>query len=161
MPFVEITDVRDGLNPPLRQALSVLHAELHGNRYQHSSKILSVVADVLGTEIEKVYDALVDTTWPRSELPLIDGLGIFFFPVAHPDFTVIKLSDFCVNLLVNGDDFDISRPLPVRVPYVLVNGTVGYHQSLSKLPSFTSTILSKLLNNLYILSKNLDTPTTP
>lgn len=151
MPFVEITDVRDGLNPQLRQALSVLHAELRGYRYRRSSRILSVAADVLGADIENIYDALVDTTWPRSDLPLIDGLGMFFFPVAHPDFSEIKLSDFCVNLLVNGNDFDMSRPLPVPVPYVLVNGTVGFYQSLSKIPSHN---LSEVIDATVALINN-------
>lgn len=135
MLFMEITDVRDGLNPFLRQTLSIIQTELHEGRYRRSSKILSVVADALETDVERIYDALVDTTWPRSELPLIDGRGMFGFPVAHPDFSEIKLSDFYLNISNNEIRSDFGEPHSVPIPYVLVNGTIGYSQSISKIPT--------------------------
>ena len=156
MHFAEITDVRDGLNPQLRQTLSILKAELHGYRFRRSSKVLRVAADVLGTDVENIYDALVDTIRPRSVLPLIDGLGMFGFPVADPDFSEIKLSDFCTSILISEANLDFSRPLPVPIPYVLINGTLGYFQSISKIPTHN---LSEVIDATIALIKNpeLDT----
>ncbi len=135
MHFADITDVRDGLTPALRETLSILQAEINGRHFVCSSKILRIVADILGTDLETVYDLLVDTTCPRSNLPLIEGHGFFGFPVAHPDFSEIRLSDFCVRLLHSETVTDFSRPLPMPVPYALVNGTIGYSHSISKIPT--------------------------
>lgn len=135
MLFSKITDARDGLYPALRQTLSILQTELPENRFRRSSKILQIVAEAIGTDVEAIYDALVDTTWPRSELPLIQGHGNFGFPPAHPEFSEIKLSDFCKNITNSGIISDFNLPLSIPIPYVLVNGTLGYSQSVSKIPS--------------------------
>ena len=121
MHFAEITDVRDGLNPQLRQTLSILKTELRGYRFRRSSKVLHVPADVLRTDVEIIYDALVDTMWPRSELPLVDGLGMFGFPVADPDFSEIRLSDFCTDILSSEGNLDFDCPFPIPIPFVLIN----------------------------------------
>ena len=135
MPFVEITDARDGLNPILRRTLFLVQEELRDKRFMRSSKALRTASDMFETNVEEIFDVLVDTTWPRSELPLIDGQGMFAFPVAHPDFSEIRLSDFCANILNCNANLDVDAPLPIPVPYALVNGTLGYAQSISKIPS--------------------------
>jgi len=133
--FSKITDARDGLYPALRQTLSILQTELPENRFWRSSKILQIVADTIESDVETIYDALVDTTWPRSELPLIQGHGNFGFPPAHPNFSEIKMSDFCKGIISGETILDFSQPLAVPIPYAIVNGTIGYSQSVSKIPS--------------------------
>lgn len=135
MLFSKITDARDGLYPALRQTLSILQTELPENRFRRSSKILQIVAEIIEIDVDAIYDALVDTTWPRSELPLIHGHGNFGFPPAHPDFSEIKLSDFCKGIINGKTILDFSQPLSVPIPYALVCGTLGYSQSVSKIPS--------------------------
>ena len=135
MSFAEITDVRDGLHPSIRQTLSILKETLPENRFRRSSKVLQAVADTLGGNLEAIYDTLVDTTWPRSEVPLIKGHGNFGFPPAHPDFSEIKLSNFYTGIVSDKDALDFNAPLSIPIPYVLVGGTLGYSESVTKIPT--------------------------
>ena len=156
MHFTEITDVRDGLNPQLRQTLSILKNELHGYRFRRSSKVLRVAADALGTNVENIYDALVDAMWPRSKFPLVDGLGMFGFPVADSDFSEIRLSNFCTDILSSEANIDFDCPFPIPIPFVLINGTIGYFQSITKIPTHN---LGEVIDASIALIKNpkLDT----
>ena len=135
MSFAEITDVRDGLHPSIRQTLSILKETLPENRFRRSSKVLQVAADTMGDNAEAIYDVLVDTTSPRSAVPLIDGLGNFGFPPAHPDFSEIKLSNFYMDIVNSKPNPEFRHPLAFPIPYVLVGGTLGYFESATKIPT--------------------------
>lgn len=135
MSFAETPDVRDGLYPSIRRTLSMLQEMLSKNRFCRSSRVLQIVADALESDMESIYNALVDTTWPRSEVPLINGLGNFGFPPAHPDFSEIKLSDFYMDIIDSKPALDFADPLSIPIPYVLVGGTLGYSESTTKIPT--------------------------
>ena len=148
---IEITDLRDGLYPSLRQTLSILQTVLPENRFQRSSKVLQTAADALGTDVETIYDTLVDTTWPRCKVPLIDGHGMFGFPVAYPEFSEIRLSAFCMSITNGEPILDFNRPLSIPFPYVLVSGTLGYANSISKIPTHN---LGEVIDAAVALMKN-------
>ena len=149
--FIEITDVRDGLSPSLRQMFSIVQATLTDNKFRRSSKVVQAVVDETGTFWEPIFDAMVDTSWPRCKLPLIDGHGNFGFPPSHPEFSEIRLSSFWEHIANRGRIQNFDVPLPMPVPYTLVAGTIGYCQSSSKIPTHN---LSEVIDATIALIKN-------
>ncbi len=134
MTFVTITDVRDGLYPSLRQTLSILQETLPENCFKNSSQALQIVADTIGTDVDEIYNTLVDMTYPRCVLPLIQGKGNFGFPPAYHNFSLIKLSDFFKNITNNERIKDFNLPLHMPIPYALVCGTPDFDKSKTKIP---------------------------
>lgn len=131
----EAMDPRDGLSPSLRRIFSILQANLPENKFRRSSKVLQAVVAEIPTDWTLVYDTLVDTTWPRCELPLVDGLGLFAFPVAHPEFSEIRFSSFFTSITKGEQLCNFNLPLCMPVPYALAAGTLGYSHSHTKIPS--------------------------
>lgn len=152
MCFSSITDIRDGLYPSLRQTLSMLQEATAENKFKNSTQVLKVIADTLNTDIDEIYDALINITAPRSFFPLIDGLGNFGFPPAHHNFSEIRLSDF-FNLITNAKQIaDFTQPLYVPFPYALVNGAAG----ITKIPTHN---LNNVIDATIALIQNPDLKT--
>ncbi len=155
--FSEITDVRDGLNPSLRKTLFVLKTMYTNDRFANSSRILKEVANVIGSDFESIYDMLVDTTWPRSDLPYVSGHGNFGFPPAYPDYSEMKLTNFGRIIVGRAHDSDFSLPFILPVPYALACGTIGYSQwCKTKIPSHNSR---EVIDAMIALVKNPDLET--
>ena len=133
--FPEATDARDGLSPSLRQIFSILQATLPESKFRRSLKAVQAVADVTGIDDELIFAALVDTTWPRCKFPLVDGLGNFGFPPAHPNFSELRLSSFFKGITMEEQICNYHLPLTMPIPYALVGGTLGYDQSSTKIPT--------------------------
>lgn len=154
--FADITDVRDGLNPSLRIMLFVLKSMFVDDKLAKSSHVLKGVADIIGIDFELIYDVLVDTTWPRSDLPYIIGHGNFGFPPAYPDFSEMKLSSFGKIIVGRANDSDFNLPFTVPIPYALACGTIGYCQCETKIPSHN---LAEVIDAMIALVKNPDLET--
>lgn len=131
--MMEAMDVRDGLNPFLRQAYSVLWQMTRDVRYQKSVRVIQEVARVTGVEEKLAYDALVDCVWPHSPWPMVEGQGNFWFPPAAPEFSEIGPADMLLTLADWGRA-DVTKPLAMPAPYALIAGTPGYCHCKTKIP---------------------------
>lgn len=134
--FVETTDVRDGLYPSLRYALTRMHKmnDADHGKYQKSAEIAEKIADELFVSKEEVYDAFLDAAWPRCTCPLVDGLGNMGFPPAAMEFSEMQVSDFYRKIVSKGETTDYNTPLPTPIPCVFINGSIGYANSQTKIP---------------------------
>lgn len=147
--FMDITDVRDGLNPLLRKLFFALKEKLSEDRYANSSRILK---DIVGSDFDLVYNLLVNTTYPRSDLPCVMGRGNFGFPPAYPDYSEIKLSEFAKAFLKCSDaEENINTPLAMPIPYEFAFGTSGYCQGKTKIPTHNS---GEVIDAMIALVKN-------
>ena len=149
--FTDIVDVRDGLNPALRALFFALKTMPPDDRFTKSSRLLKDIMGISEDDFESIYDLLVNTTWPRVDLPLVDGHGNFGFPPAYPDFSEIKLTEFAKDIVGRADENDFKLPFAVPIPYVLACGTLGYSQSETKIPTHN---LAEVIDAMVALIKN-------
>ncbi len=157
MSFADITDIRDGLYPSLRQTLSILRDTLSQTRFMNSSKALYAVADKLCADMDEIYDAVIDTARLGNGLPLIIGQGNFGFCPAHHEFTELKLSNYFEAVTSSRYVNDFNRPFPMAVPYALATGTIGYSSSKTKIPTHN---LGEVIDAVIALIKEPDMETS-
>ena len=149
--FIDIVDVRDGLNPALRALFIALKETQLDNKFKNSSRWLKDIIGISEEDFESVYDLLVDTTWPRVDLSFVDGHGNFGFPPAYPDFSEMRLSNFGEIIIGRGDSSNLNLPFTVPIPYALVCGTLGYNKGETKIPTHN---LAEVIDAMIALIKN-------
>lgn len=158
--FVEITDVRDGLYPSLRYALAQMQkiSDENDGKYRRASKIIDTVTAELLIGEEELYDSLIDATWPRCEIPFVDGHGNMGFPPAGPYFSEMRVSNY-YRMSNKTNSSDCNLPLAVPVPCVLSNGTFGREKGKTEIPSHNLAEVSDaaiaLLRNPDLETKDL------
>ena len=148
--FTDVLDVRDGINPRSRLLLTALKEQLSEDRYSNSSRVLKKIFNSDGVASERSYDFLVDTTWPRCDLPLIDGHGNFGFPPAAPDFSEIKLTEFATFILEDSNTNSPDVPFSIPIPYAHACGTYNTVNN-TKIPTHN---LLEIIDAIIALIKN-------
>lgn len=149
--FYNTVDVRDGLNSAFRGLLSAWNLAHQDDRFIRSSRLLKEVIGVDDNNFEEIYDLLIDCTRPRVNFPLVLGNGNFGFPPAYPDFSEMKLTKFVKTAIERSNYGDLNIPFAVPVPCALVNGTLGYSLSETKIPTHN---LSEVIDAMIALIKN-------
>lgn len=124
---IESTDVRDGLFPSLRYALTQLKKMNDDNdgKFRNSRRVVEKVASDFKVNPEKLYDALINLTYPRCEFELIDGHGNMGFPPADMHFTEIRVSDF-YRQMTDEQNTDFNTPIYLPLPLAFINGTSNH-----------------------------------
>ena len=151
-PFVEVCDVRDGLFPSMRNALTImqkLNSE-NGGRFVKSVKIAAHIAEAHSANIGEVYDSLIDVTYPRCQFPLVDGLGNMYFPPADMHYSEMRTSEY-YQIASEEVPPNPSVPLLMPLPNVLTNGTVWGENCTTQIPSHN---IEELLDAMIALIKN-------
>jgi len=149
--FTDAVDARDGLNPALRALFFALKETQLENKFKNSSRWLKDVIGISEEDFESIYDLLVNTTYPRVDLPFIDGHGNFGFPPAYPDFSEMRLSNFGETIIGRGDSNNQNLPFTVPIPYALACGTLGYTKDETKIPTHN---LAEVIDAMIALIKN-------
>lgn len=149
--FFNEVDVRDGLNPAFRALFFAWNSAHRDDRFIRSSRLLKEVLGIGENDFEEIYDLLVDSTSPRVNLPFVLGHGNFGFPPAYPDFSEIKLSDFGKTIIKRSNSDNLNLPFAIPVPCALVNGTLGYSMSKTKIPTHN---LAEVIDAMIALIKN-------
>ena len=124
---IEWTDVRDGLFPSLRYALTQLKKMNDDNdgKFRNSRRIVEKVAIDSKVNPEDLYDALINLTYPRCEIEFVDGHGNFGFPPANMHFTEMRVSNF-YRQIVDEQNTDFNTPIYLPLPLTLINGISNY-----------------------------------
>ena len=135
--FLETTDVRDGLFPSLRHALAQLKTmnDENGGKYRNSARVIKKIKSTFKVKPEELYDALINLTYPRCEIDLVDGHGILGFPPANMHFTEMRVSNFYRQIISNYNTTDYNKPLYLPLPLILSNGTVSSKNHKTFIPS--------------------------
>ncbi len=136
-PSIETTDVRDGLFPSLRYALTQLKKmnDENGGKFRNSGKVIEKVVGDFEVDPEDLYDALINATYPRCEINLVDGHGNMGFPPADMRFSEMRVSNFYRQIIDEYNNADSNTPLYTPLPLVLSNGTLGSRNHKTLIPS--------------------------
>lgn len=124
---IEWTDVRDGLSPLLRYALMQLKKMNDDNdgKFRNSKRVVDIATRDFKVNPEILYDALINLTYPRCKVELIDGHGNVGFPPAEMYFTEMRVSNF-YRQIIDEHNTDFDTPLYIPLPLVFINGTSNY-----------------------------------
>lgn len=126
----EWTDARDGLFPSLRHALTQLKKMNDDNsgKFRNSRRVIEKVTSDLMVNSKDLYDALLNLTYPRCEIELVDGHGNVGFPPADMPFTEIRVSNF-YRQTTEEYNIDYNTPLYMPLPLVFING-ISNHKTI-------------------------------
>lgn len=136
-PSIEITDVRDGLFPSLRYALTQLKKmnDENGGKFRNSGRVIEKVVGDFKVNPEDLYDALINATYPRCEINLVEGHGNLGFPPADMRFSEMRVSNFYRQIIDEYNNVDFNTPLYTPLPLVLSNGTLDSRNRKTLIPS--------------------------
>lgn len=156
-PFMEVCDVRDGLFPAMRNSLAIMQkmsSEKDG-RFIRSVKVAACVAEKLNVDLCEVYDSFIDVTYPRCQIPLVEGNGNTYFPPADMNYTEMRTSEY-YQIANEEVAQNPSVPLLMPLPNILFNGTVWGENCTTKIPSHN---IGEVLDAMIELIKNPDVGT--
>ena len=124
---IEWTDVRDGMFPSLRYALTQLKKinDENNGKFRNSKRVIEKVVSDIEVKPEDLYDALINLTYPRCEFGLVDGHGNMGFPPADMPFTEMRVSNF-YRQIIDEQNKDLNTPIYLPLPLTLINGTSNY-----------------------------------
>jgi|GEM_PF-5386464 len=148
-----IVDIRDGLSVTDRKILSVLIDMLLPNTYFcRSSKVTHEIEERYAIDPYDSYEIIIDLAREEHQLNLVDGHGNFSYFPAAPDYSECRCSEFLRSLVGNGAfSPDVSIPVDMPLPFLLIAGTPGYCSIDSKIPvhdkaSVMSAVFSLIRN---------------
>lgn len=132
----EWIDVRDGLFPSLRYALTQLKKmnDENDGKFRNSRRFVEKVASDFKTNPEDLYDALINSTYPRCEFNLVDGHGNIVFPPADMRFTEMRVSNFYRQIIAKYNNDDCITPLYIPFSLALSKGTLGSRNHKTGIP---------------------------
>ena len=148
-----IVDIRDGLSVTDRKILSVLIKMISmlppGKRYRRSSKVTHEIEEKYAINPDESYDIIIDLARYENNLYLVAGHGNFSYFPAASDYSECGCSKLLQDLVSSGSfPSDVSIPVNMPLPYLLIAGSPGYCSIDSKIPAHDAVSVMRAVFSL-------------